>query len=230
MLEAFHSDTASALAAGHDVRTAVVAYAGDASHSIERHTHHQLGKCRALAGGLPEFRTDLSVGYAVHHGDDFSHQITPDNLPPVSPTRWPSRAEVFKVNRDRGRVRFAPFDRYGPYLRERLLALAIPSLTGFTDEISRVCGELEKLAIPYQPTRRGTIIAATGRTPPLLRTGRVNHLGHYRVTVSAPSRTMLTGLKPVNLVEPVCRRWAVMCSANIPFAARYCRCWNRCVQ
>jgi putative aminopeptidase FrvX len=38
VLEASHNDAASALAAGHDVRTAVITYAGDASHSVER-TH-----------------------------------------------------------------------------------------------------------------------------------------------------------------------------------------------
>ncbi len=47
------------------------------------------------------------------------------------------------------------------YLRQRLLEmLAIPSPTGFTNELSRyVCNELEQLGIGHELTRRGTIIA-----------------------------------------------------------------------
>ena len=47
------------------------------------------------------------------------------------------------------------------YLRERLLEmLAIPSPTGFTNELSRyVCAELDRLGVDYELTRRGTIIA-----------------------------------------------------------------------
>ncbi len=50
-LKAFHSDAAAALIAGHDVRTAVIAYAGDASHSIERtHLDSLVNVVRLLQG------------------------------------------------------------------------------------------------------------------------------------------------------------------------------------
>jgi len=100
VLEAFHSDTASALAAGHDVRAAVIAYAGDASHSIERtHITSLENVARLLVAYLssePTFQQDTQFTTV----DDFSHQITPDNLP-VSPARQPSVAEVLSVVKDK---------------------------------------------------------------------------------------------------------------------------------
>lgn len=55
-----------------------------------------------------------------------------------------------------------PLARIDPdYLRERLRRLLeIPSPTGFTDEVVwEVCGELEKLGLTYELTRRGAIRA-----------------------------------------------------------------------
>ncbi len=80
-LRAYHSDAASALVAGHDVRTAVVAYAGDASHSIER-THIEsltnvVRMLEAYTTSEPTFAADaekISV-------DRFSHQIDARSLP-----------------------------------------------------------------------------------------------------------------------------------------------------
>jgi putative aminopeptidase FrvX len=80
-LRAFHSDAAAALVAGHDVRTAVVTYAGDASHSIERtHIDSLTNLTRLLENYLvsePTFSRDISKESA----DTFSHQIEPDKLP-----------------------------------------------------------------------------------------------------------------------------------------------------
>ena len=80
-LRAFHSDAASALVAGHDVRTAVIAYAGDASHSVER-THIEsltnvVRMLEAYTTSEPTFPADaerISV-------DRFSHQIDARTLP-----------------------------------------------------------------------------------------------------------------------------------------------------
>ena len=96
-LKAFHSDTAAALIAGHDVRTAVVAYAGDASHSIER-THAQslinLSKLLvAYVTSEPTFAKDASLTTV----DEFSHQITSDNKP-QPPKPVPDFAEVMGKN------------------------------------------------------------------------------------------------------------------------------------
>ncbi|MEE4661626.1 MAG: osmoprotectant NAGGN system M42 family peptidase [Halieaceae bacterium] len=98
VLPAHHSDAAAALAAGHDVRTAVVAYAADASHSMER-TH--FGSLDNLAGLLacymqsaPTFAQDTMTTTV----SDFSHQIDADNLPD-SRTDGPRPAEVIKRNR-----------------------------------------------------------------------------------------------------------------------------------
>jgi len=74
-LKAFHSDAAAALVAGHDVRTAVLAYAGDASHSLERtHIDSLLNLVRLLECYLtsaPTFASDEPVTTVEH----FSHQI-----------------------------------------------------------------------------------------------------------------------------------------------------------
>jgi len=92
-LSAFHSDAAAALAAGHDVRTAVVAYAGDASHSVERtHLESLTNVCRILeayATSRPTFEQDeptISVR-------EFPRQITAENMPRV-PRRAPDPRTV----------------------------------------------------------------------------------------------------------------------------------------
>ncbi|MDY6828204.1 MAG: osmoprotectant NAGGN system M42 family peptidase [Pseudomonadota bacterium] len=95
LLEAYHSDTASALAAGHDVRTAVIAYAGDAAHSTERtHIESLLNAGRLLIGYVttePTFAKDT----AFTSVDQFSHQITDDNMPPQKPP-VPASREVIR--------------------------------------------------------------------------------------------------------------------------------------
>ena len=82
-LSAFHSDAAAALAAGHDVRTAVVAYAGDASHSVERtHTDSLTNVCRMLeayATSEPTFAEDAPTVKV----EQFPRQITRENTPPT---------------------------------------------------------------------------------------------------------------------------------------------------
>ncbi len=81
VLAASHNDAAAALAAGHDVRTAVVAYAGDATHSVER-THFKSleNMMRLLLNYMcsqPTFAHDTSTTTV----SDFSHQIDVDRLP-----------------------------------------------------------------------------------------------------------------------------------------------------
>lgn len=80
-LRAFHSDAASALVAGHDVRTAVIAYAGDASHSVER-THIEsltnvVRMLEAYTTSAPTFPADGELTTVEH----FSHQIDAGTLP-----------------------------------------------------------------------------------------------------------------------------------------------------
>jgi len=85
-LKAFHSDAAAALTAGYDVRTAVVAYAGDASHSVERvHADSLVNIARLLiayAVSPPTFERDESIVSV----DDFPRQLTEENKPrPAQP-------------------------------------------------------------------------------------------------------------------------------------------------
>lgn len=97
VLEAFHSDAASALAAGHDVRTAVLAYAGDASHSIERtHIDSLHNVARLLAAYVcsdPTFRLDTPLTSVDH----FSRQLSSDKLPPT-PQPVPTVGDLFHAN------------------------------------------------------------------------------------------------------------------------------------
>ncbi|MDY6943175.1 MAG: osmoprotectant NAGGN system M42 family peptidase [Pseudomonadota bacterium] len=99
LLEAYHSDTASALAAGHDVRTAVIAYAGDASHSTERtHIDSLLNIGRLLIAYVttePTFDQDTPIVSV----DKFSHQITEENMPPM-PARVPAPQDVIHPEHD----------------------------------------------------------------------------------------------------------------------------------
>ncbi len=86
-LKAFHSDASAALVAGHDVRTAVLAYGGDASHSLER-THLLSLKNVSLMlihylNSQPTFKKDEAVTTV----EEFSRQITDENMPkPLIPT------------------------------------------------------------------------------------------------------------------------------------------------
>jgi len=80
-LKAFHSDAAAALVAGNDVRTAVIAYAGDASHSVERtHIDSLVNVARLLEAYMvsePTFAKDEPLTNV----EDFSRQIDADKLP-----------------------------------------------------------------------------------------------------------------------------------------------------
>lgn len=101
MLEAFHSDAAAALTAGHDVRTAVIAYAGDASHSIERtHVVSLENVARLLCAYMtsaPTFASDTTFTTV----DDFSRQIDSDHLPQQHPV--PTASDVLGAPRDNDR-------------------------------------------------------------------------------------------------------------------------------
>jgi len=85
------------------------------------------------------------------------------------------------------------------YMRQRLLEmLAIPSPTGFTDELSRyVCGELEALAIDHQLTRRGTIIARIPGVERRHSRAIVNHLDTIGAAVSELKPNGRLGLTPI---------------------------------
>ena len=91
-LKAFHSDAAAALIAGHDVRTAVLAYAGDASHSIERtHIDSLLNLVRLLENYLtsePTFVGDSPLTTV----EAFPHQIDSAQLPQTETA--PAMADV----------------------------------------------------------------------------------------------------------------------------------------
>lgn len=85
------------------------------------------------------------------------------------------------------------------YLCERLLEmLSIPSPTGFTSEISRyVCTQLEEMQIPFELTRRGTIVARLpGRSHTSAR-AVVNHLDTIGAVVSSLKPNGRLGLTPV---------------------------------
>ena len=98
VLPACHNDAAAALAAGHDVRTAVVAYAADASHSMER-THfrslqHVSALLQAYMLSAPTFAHDTSTTTV----SDFSHQIEADGLPDTR-RDMPRPADVLRRGR-----------------------------------------------------------------------------------------------------------------------------------
>lgn len=98
LLEAYHSDAAAALAAGHDVRTAVIAYAGDASHSMERTHIDSLRNISRLlvayASQSPTFAEDPQLTTVEH----FSRQIDAKHLPPAR-TRLPEVADLIKSDK-----------------------------------------------------------------------------------------------------------------------------------
>ncbi len=81
ILPASHNDAAAALAAGHDVRTAVIAYAGDATHSVERTYFKSLENMvellTAFVCSAPTFAHDTSTKEI----SDFSHQIDAEVMP-----------------------------------------------------------------------------------------------------------------------------------------------------
>ena len=85
------------------------------------------------------------------------------------------------------------------YLRARLLdMLAIPSPTGFTNELSRyVCNELAALDIDYELTRRGTIIAVLPGAQRSLARAAVNHIDTIGAVVGELKDNGRLGLMPV---------------------------------
>lgn len=85
------------------------------------------------------------------------------------------------------------------YLRQRLLdMLAIPSPTGFTNELSRyVCRELAALGIEHQLTRRGTIIAHLPGEERTVARAAVNHIDTIGAVVSELKSNGRLGLTPV---------------------------------
>lgn len=85
------------------------------------------------------------------------------------------------------------------YLQARLLEmLAIPSPTGFTNELSHyVCRELSRLDIDFDLTRRGTIIARLpGKRRDLARAA-VNHIDTIGAVVGELKTNGRLGLMPV---------------------------------
>lgn len=98
VLPASHNDAAAALAAGHDVRTAVIAYAGDATHSVERTNFKSLENMvqllLAYVCSAPTFAHDTSTKLIA----EFSHQIDTDVLPAASTREIDSRT-VIRRNR-----------------------------------------------------------------------------------------------------------------------------------
>ncbi|MEZ5572524.1 MAG: osmoprotectant NAGGN system M42 family peptidase [Halioglobus sp.] len=98
VLAASHNDAAAALAAGHDVRTAVVAYAGDATHSVERtHFSSLQNMVQLLLGYLcsqPTFAHDTSTTTV----SDFSRQIDADRLP-MRTRNEPDAVDIIRRNR-----------------------------------------------------------------------------------------------------------------------------------
>lgn len=85
------------------------------------------------------------------------------------------------------------------YLRERLLEmLAIPSPTGFTNELSRyVCAELGRLGVDYELTRRGTIIARIEGAERNVSRAAVNHIDTIGAVVGELKPNGRLGLMPV---------------------------------
>lgn len=85
------------------------------------------------------------------------------------------------------------------YLRRRLLdMLAIPSPTGFTNEISRyVCRELAALGVDHQLTRRGTIIAHIPGEDRAVTRAAVNHIDTIGAIVSEIKPNGRLGLMPI---------------------------------
>ncbi|MGA9574614.1 MAG: osmoprotectant NAGGN system M42 family peptidase [Lysobacterales bacterium] len=93
-LKAFHSDAAAALVAGHDVRTAVIAYAGDASHCVERTHIESLNNMAQLLVSYATSPPTFARDEALTTVDQFSHQIDSKKLPHAE--HVPDMAEVIK--------------------------------------------------------------------------------------------------------------------------------------
>ena len=85
------------------------------------------------------------------------------------------------------------------YVQERLLEmLAIPSPTGFTNELSHmICGTLTALGIDFQLTRRGTIIAHVPGEQRRVARAIVNHIDTIGAIVSDLKPNGRLALTPV---------------------------------
>ncbi|MFN3613338.1 MAG: osmoprotectant NAGGN system M42 family peptidase [Rubrimonas sp.] len=85
------------------------------------------------------------------------------------------------------------------YLRDQLAALlAIPSPTGYTDTVARhVCGELERLGVPYDLTRRGAIRARMVGDSPAGARAVVAHLDTLGAQVRALKSNGRLALAPI---------------------------------
>ncbi len=85
------------------------------------------------------------------------------------------------------------------FLRQCLLEmLAIPSPTGFTDELVRyVCGKLDEIGIQYSLSRRGTIHATLPGRDRTRARAVANHLDTIGATVASIHDNGRLGLKPV---------------------------------
>jgi len=95
LLPASHNDAAAALAAGHDVRTAVIAYAADASHSMERTHFRSLENVAALLEAYLCSEPTFAHDSATTTVDGFSHQIDSEQLPDTG-SDLPQPADVLK--------------------------------------------------------------------------------------------------------------------------------------
>ncbi len=99
----YHSDAQSAIEAGHDIRTALLAFGCDATHGYERtHIDSLAAMARLLAGYMlsqPVFASD------AHHAQDsldrFSHQLEHD-AQMESETRVPPVDSLLGRQADRG--------------------------------------------------------------------------------------------------------------------------------
>lgn len=98
----YHSDASAAVNAGHDVRTALLCFGGDASHGYER-TH--ISVLTDLAQLMTLYiQSGPTMAEDRHHRLDsvesFSHQLDADQLAPVE-TSQPDVSELVRLNEPR---------------------------------------------------------------------------------------------------------------------------------
>jgi peptidase M42 family hydrolase len=98
----YHSDASAAVNAGHDVRTALLCFGGDASHGYER-TH--ISVLTDLAQLMTLYiQSGPTLAEDRHHRldsvDSFSHQLDADQLAPVE-TSQPDVSELVRLNEPR---------------------------------------------------------------------------------------------------------------------------------
>ena len=98
----YHSDASAAVNAGHDVRTALLCFGGDASHGYER-TH--ISVLTDLAQLMTLYiQSGPTLTEDRHHRldsvDSFSHQLDADQLAPVE-TSQPDVSELVRLNEAR---------------------------------------------------------------------------------------------------------------------------------